>query len=130
MELKQFCKTCNSEKEIVKVERNSESESVELTCGHRDIKVEHREFIRFFEQSKYKHKKSGLSKPAVVGTERTKISGETKRPTREVLIADRERNLWIHKVWESDENGKEILVHKEKIPLTKKGQEEILLKEG
>jgi len=120
--LKEFCTACKGEKDILKVERNPQSEIIELSCGHRLIKVVTNETISLSDRIRTKHFNS-LRK--LKRRYKTKISGETKRPARDIILIDRERGKVIHRVWEQDPSGEWELVHYEEksIPKMKKGKD-------
>lgn len=121
-ELKKFCKTCKEEKDIVEIERDEQKEAIKLSCGHKIFSIEFTEIVTHNEQLKFKHKRPGFKKPIGEGTEREKISGDTKRPAKESIRIDRIKQTYSHKVWEKNEKGELKLVHDEEIPLSEKGK--------
>ena len=44
-ELKEFCKSCGSKKDIVEIEKVANRETIKLSCGHRIIKLEFSESL-------------------------------------------------------------------------------------
>lgn len=111
-ELKKFCTACGEEKYIVLVERDESDGKIELECGHRIFFDEITEAIYFGEESiKAKIKRASEKKFAFEQIIRDKISKGTKRPAKEILIIDKERNVKIHRVWERDEKGEWVFFH-------------------
>lgn len=112
-ELKEFCKSCGSKKDIVEIEKVANRETIKLSCGHRIIKLEFSESLGVSEQFMAKHFDSS---DKLQSRYRTKTSGGTKRPARDNIIIDRDRKRIIHQVWEQDESGNWELVHDEEKP--------------
>lgn len=119
-EFKRFCSACQQEREIVLIEKREDGGMVELSCGHRIFYNEIVETIKVMESFNLKHKREGYKRYMAKEVQREKISGETKRRAKEVLVIDKEKNIKIHQVWEQDESGEWVLVHYEDIPLDKK----------
>jgi uncharacterized protein YheU (UPF0270 family) len=119
-ELKRFCGACQQEKEIVLIEKCEDGGMIELSCGHRIFYNEIVETIKVMESLNLKHKREGYKRYMAKEVQREKISGETKRRAKEVLVIDKEKNIKIHQVWEQDESGEFVLVHDEEEPLDKK----------
>jgi len=114
--LKEFCTACKEEKDILKVERNPQSEIIELSCGHRLIKVVTIETISLSDRIRTRHFNSSRK---LKSRYKTKISGETKRPAKDIILIDRERGKIIHRVWEQDPSGEWELVHDEEKSIPK-----------
>lgn len=116
-ELKKFCNACGEEKDVISIETDSQSEKIELSCGHRMFSVVLTESIELRESLHVKHKGPGHKRPLTEEYQREKVGGKSMREAKEKLIIDRENKVKIHQVWERDENGKWVLVHDERVPL-------------
>jgi len=116
-DLKKFCKACKEEKDILKVEGGPQNEIVELSCGHKLIKVVTTETISLSDQIRAKHFNSSRK---LKSRYKTKISGETRRPARDSIVIDRDKGKIIHQVWEQNQKGEWKLVHNEEKPIPKK----------
>jgi len=121
-ELKRFCSACQQEREIVLIEKHEDGGMTELSCGHKNAegRAEIKAIIEILVSYRAKQKKAGFKNYARRTTQRFKISGETKRKAKELLIIDKEKNIKIHRILEQDESGRWVLVHYEREPLDKK----------
>ena len=113
-ELKKLCPTCQEKKDIIKIERDQHSETIILSCGHKQIKEEITEVICVSDSIMAKHK-DPLGK--LLSRYKTKLSGEAKRPARDEIVIDRIMKKLFHKVWEQNNEGEWELVHDEEKPL-------------
>jgi ribosomal protein L44E len=116
-----FCPACKEEKDVLEIERFTDGETVKLSCGHRQHKVEFTELIGVTDQAEWKHKRPDQKRPIEEGKERTKISGKTRRPTQETIRVDRIEKKLIHRVWEQNECEEWELVHEHEDPFPNKG---------
>lgn len=110
--LKMECPTCKGEKEILKTVYESaldgQAVTYFLSCGHKHIKEEFVEYLKFLDFLETKHhdaQKRLLSKGE------NKISGKTKKPTRVILTVDHEKKTYHHTVKEQQDNGEWKIVH-------------------
>lgn len=115
--LKKFCNAYKEEKEIIEILRDAQTITFKLSCDHRFIEAEFFDKIGFSDELKVKHF-DPLHK--LLSRLKTKTSRETKRPARDNIIIDRNRQKVIHEVWEQNENGEWELVHDEEKPLSEK----------
>jgi len=116
-----LCPTCKEEKDILVIERFEDGETIKLSCGHRLHNVEKTEVIGLRDQAGWKHRRPGYKKPIEEGKERTKISGETKRPTQETIRVDRIGKKLVHIVREQNECGEWKVTHEHEDPFPDKG---------
>ncbi len=124
--LNKLCNVCQEKKDIIKIERDEQSEVVTLSCDHRIISIEMTEKIGLSDRISWKHKRPGHKKHIGEGKQKTKISGETEKLAKEEIVIDRIAQKYIHKVWEQNENGKWELEHEEEMPLSHKGKEYLI----
>ncbi len=116
-EFTKFCNSCNEEKEIIKIEKVDQRETIELSCGHKHISAVFFEKVSVSDYIETKHKNS-LGK--LISKYRTKKSGKTQRPAREIIEIDRKNKKLKHKVWEQNQSEEWLLVHDEEKPFTYK----------
>ena len=116
--LTRFCKTCREDKEIVLIETSPEMNAVKMSCGHSDINICVSDTIHFFEQVEEEKKTQG--KTVGKGKQRSKISGTTKRLTRESLSFDWATRTKYHKVEELQDDGTWMTVHEHTDPFSEK----------
>jgi hypothetical protein len=107
------CYSCNKEVAINKITQEDGSRTYYLSCGHNSIIKVINEFENIEERHNYfiRTLKRKLRKMF-----RNKISGKTKRRTKELLEFDKERRIKIHKVEELNDFGEWELVHNEEVP--------------
>lgn len=112
-ELKMKCPTCKEETEIIKIisdsERNVQTITYFLSCGHKFVSLEVTEIIlldEFVQVERCNWEGSLLSKY------RTKKSGSTKKSARETIEIDHKNKTYHHIVEEQQENCEWKIVHK------------------
>ena len=116
-ELKKFCTACNGEMEIIKIERDAQRETIELSCGHEQISDTHTEYVTISDYVKGVHKNSNGK---LFSKYRTKKGGKTQLPAKELIKIDRNNQKIIHKVWEQNQSEEWLLVHDEEKPFSSK----------
>lgn len=116
--LTRFCKTCGENKKIVLVETSPEMNTVKMSCGHSDINICVSDTIHLFEQVEEEVKTQG--KTVGKGKQRSKISGTTKRLTRESLSFDWVTRTKHHIVEEQQDDATWAVVHEHTDPFGKK----------
>jgi len=111
------------EKDIIKIEKDAQRETVELSCGHKHISDVFLETIYLSDYVKAEHKNS---QGKLLSKYRTKNSGKTQMPTRELIEIDRNNQKIIHKVWEQSQSEKWHLVHDEEKPFSPKKAKDLI----
>ena len=117
-ELTRFCKTCNAEREILSVMKDAHRQVIRMSCGHSAIIDVINETARMHERWDDQVKRDG--KTIVKGMGRSKLSGATKRVTRESLNFDWKTQTKHHKVEEQQDDGTWLVVHEHTEPFKTK----------
>ncbi len=113
-----FCITCKAEREIVSFIKDAQGQVIKMLCGHSDIIDVFNETARMYERWDDRVKRAG--KTIVKGMGRSKLSGATKRVTRESLNFDWKTRTKYHKVEELQDDGTWKLEHEETLPFETK----------
>jgi hypothetical protein len=117
------CPICNSACDVIEITSDYKDNAQTITrlfsCGHRSTSAEIGEYVSLSASIQTKHKSANGK---LLEKYRTKISGKTKRPTRETFKID--RKLWklIHLVEEQDNNLEWKQVHYHKDDIRRRGR--------
>jgi hypothetical protein len=116
-ELTCFCPTCNRIRRIISLEKDSQGVAVKMSCGHSifdDTFFAEVKCSAFYQDNHF----NTLGKKH--SRYREKISGHTKRPTRELMTWNWENRTYRHVVWEKDEHNNDVVVYDKSEPFRTK----------
>lgn len=120
--LKAFCETCNEEKDILKIIRSQNGETIELSCGHRVMNISLSDTVGVSEAIRTKHKDS---RNKLLGKYQTKKAKTTGYPARETMLFDYAERILTHIVEEQFPDGEWKEVHSEKKPFKEKKEKKM-----